>query len=187
MLKIDLSPFPVIETERLLLRKISLADELPFFEIRSDEQAMKYIDRPRAKSPEDAVFLINMMLDLIARNQGLTWAITRKEDPVLIGTMHLWKIDPEHHRAEIGYMLNTREHRKGYMQEAILPVIRFGFSNLKLHSIEACVNPANQASIALLEKNGFVREAYFKENYFFQGKFLDTAIYSLITPENDFP
>jgi ribosomal-protein-alanine N-acetyltransferase len=51
---------------------------------------------------------------------------------------------------------------------------------MKLHSVEADVNPANQPSIKLLERNNFVREAYFKENYFYDGKFLDSAIYTLL-------
>ncbi len=54
---------------------------------------------------------------------------------------------------------------------------------MNLHSIEANVNPGNTASIKLLEKNNFTREAYFKENYFYDGKFLDTAIYSLLATE----
>jgi len=51
---------------------------------------------------------------------------------------------------------------------------------MQLHSIEAHINPANAASAAILESTGYVREAYFKEDYFFKGKFLDTAIYSLL-------
>jgi ribosomal-protein-alanine N-acetyltransferase len=48
--------------------------------------------------------------------------------------------------------------------------------------VEANVNPGNAASVALLEKNGFVREAHFKENYLSNGVFKDSFIYSLLTP-----
>jgi len=51
---------------------------------------------------------------------------------------------------------------------------------LHFHSIEAFVNPENDASILLLEKNGFVKEAHFKENFYFEGAFLDTGVYSLL-------
>jgi ribosomal-protein-alanine N-acetyltransferase len=70
---------------------------------------------------------------------------------------------------------------KGIMQEAMSAVIKYGFEKMNLHSIEANVNPANESSIKLLERNDFIKEAYFKENYFYDGKFLDTAIYSLLT------
>jgi len=69
------------------------------------------------------------------------------------------------------------------MQEAFSEVVNYGFKVMKLHSIEANVNPANEASIKLLEKNNFIREAYYEENYYYNGKFLDTAIYSLLTTE----
>ena len=98
----------------------------------------------------------------------------------MIGSIGLWRIDKAHYRGEIGYMLHHDHWGKGIMQEAIAAVIEFGFGPLKLHSIEAHINPANAASAGILEKNGFVREAYFKENYYFRGKFLDTAIYSLL-------
>jgi ribosomal-protein-alanine N-acetyltransferase len=68
------------------------------------------------------------------------------------------------------------------MTEAMDIVLDYGFNIMQLHSIEANVDPGNIASIKLLEKNGFVKEAHFKENLFFNGKFLDTVIYSLINP-----
>ena len=69
------------------------------------------------------------------------------------------------------------------MSEVLDTIIDYGFTKIGLHSIEANVNPENQASIRLLEKHGFAREAYFRENYYFNGNFLDSAIYSLIKPK----
>ena len=86
----------------------------------------------------------------------------------------------EHYRAEIGYLLHPDYQQKGIMDEALKAVIKYGFETMQLHSIEANVNPANAASMKLLEKNGFVKEAYFKENYFYNGQFLDSVIYSLL-------
>jgi ribosomal-protein-alanine N-acetyltransferase len=70
------------------------------------------------------------------------------------------------------------------MNEALTEVLKFGFQTIGLHSVEANVNPKNAASIKLLIKNGFNREAYFRENYYFNGQFLDSEIYSLINPES---
>ncbi len=77
-------------------------------------------------------------------------------------------------------MLHSDHWRKGIMKEALMAVIPYGFLEMNLHSIEARINPGNDASDAILRSVGFVREAYFKEDYFFNGKFLDTAIYSLL-------
>ena len=68
------------------------------------------------------------------------------------------------------------------MKEAMDAVLEYGFKEMKLHSIEANVDPGNQPSIKLLEKKGFIKEAHFKENMFFNGSFLDSAIYSLLNP-----
>ena len=101
------------------------------------------------------------------------------DDPgKLLGSICYWRMQKEHYRAEIGYALHPGSWRKGIMKEAILEVIAYGFSTLQLHSIEARINPANMASAAILESTGFVREAYFKEDFFFRGKFGDTAVYS---------
>ena len=66
------------------------------------------------------------------------------------------------------------------MKEALMAVIDFGFNEMKLHSIEGQINPENVVSGVVLEKCGFTREAYFKENFYFQGKFFDSAVYSLL-------
>ena len=87
----------------------------------------------------------------------------------------------EHYRAEIGYLLSDAFQRRGIMQEAITAAINYGFNVMRLHSIEANVNPGNTASIMLLEKNKFMREAYFRENFYYNGKFMDSLVYSLLT------
>ena len=79
-------------------------------------------------------------------------------------------------------MLEPALHGKGLMYEAIQAVLHYGFHDLKLHSVEAQIDPRNSASEALLKKAGFVREAYFKENYYLRGRFADTGVYSLLTP-----
>ncbi|MEI9810881.1 MAG: GNAT family protein [Bacteroidota bacterium] len=178
MLTVNFDPFPVIPTERLLLRKISDNDANELFFIRSDKRTMKYLDRPVAKTVDDAMELIGRITGDLTNNNGITWAITLKDDPKLAGTIGYWRIDKPNHRAEIGYMIHPGLQGKGLMQEAMSAVIDYGFSVMKIHSIEANVNPANEASIGILEKNDFVREAYYKENYYFDGQFLDTLIYS---------
>ena len=180
MLIIDFKNFPEINTENLLLREVTVNDAEDLFLIRSNEKAMQYIDRPIAKSTNDALDLINIILNCYKNNEAITWAICLKNSPKLIGTIGFWKIDKQNFRAEIGYILHPDYHRNGIMQEAIQAVIKFGFTKINLHSIEANVNPRNEASKNLLLKNGFVQEAYFKENYYYEGKFLDSVIFSLV-------
>lgn len=165
MLTPNFSPFPTLQTERIVLRRIETSDASDLFVLRSDKRVMQFIDRPMAENVEDALTLIAKIEDSLLQNDGITWGINLNEDPKLIGTIGFWRLDKPNYRAEIGYMLMPEMQGKGIMQEAISTVIKFGFENMQLHSIEANVNPLNTVSKKILEKNGFLQEAYFKENY----------------------
>ncbi len=180
MLKLNFAPFPIIKTERLLLRQIDNDDVNEIFVLRSDERVMRYIDKAPAQSLDEAYEFIKKITELEKNTDAITWGIALKNEHKLIGTICLWNIQKEHYRTEVGYNLHPDYWAKGIMQEAIRAVIDYGFNSMKLHSIEANVNPGNAASIRLLERNKFKQEAYFKENFYFNGKFLDSAIYSLL-------
>ncbi|MEI7734296.1 MAG: GNAT family N-acetyltransferase [Ferruginibacter sp.] len=181
MLEPDFTSFPVLTTERLILRQIDAADAPQILALRSSELVMKYINKERAKNLEDAMAFVERVNTGLSSGEGITWGMALKEAPEkLIGTIGLWRIIKQHYRAEIGYMLHPDLWGKGYTNEAIKAVIDCGFTTIQLHSIEAHINPGNAASAGLLESNGFVREAYFKEDYFYEGQFLDSAIYSLL-------
>ena len=180
LLNLDFNPFPILATDRLLLRNVLPSDAPEMFLLRSDLRVISFIDRPPAKTLDEAVIFIDKINKMEDNNECITWAITKRENPKMMGLICFLNFKKEHFRAEIGYALNFEFHRKGIMQEAITEVIKFGFNTINLHSIEANINPGNTASMKLLERNNFVREAYFRENYFFDGKFLDSAIYSLV-------
>lgn len=181
-MELNFNPFPVIETERLRLRQLSHddADEMLF--LRSDLRVMRYIDRPPAKSVEDAIEYIDDIIAHIKRNEVIMWAITMRSDNKLIGTVCLWKIEKGNCRGEVGYMLHPDFHRKGIMTETLKAVLDFSFNQLKFHSLTADVNPANDASKLLLKSLGFEQEAYFRESYYYDGKFIDSAIFCIISP-----
>lgn len=182
MLEVNFSPFPVLTTERLVLRKTVMTDANEIFFLRSDADVLKYIDRAPAESLDEARAFVQLITDNIDNNIGVSWAITRKEDDMLIGSIAIWRINKEHHRGEVGYVLHPAHQGKGIMHEALKAVIDYGFRDMKLHSLEANINPGNMSSQRVLERVGFVREAYFRENYFCNGQFIDSAIYSLLTP-----
>ncbi len=182
MLSINFSPFPVLETERLLLRCMTLADAPQLFLLRADKKIMEWLDREPFKSIEETVAFINeKILDSLQKNEGILWVVELQSQPgKLIGTTGFWRIDKNHYRAEIGYMLHSDYWQKGIMKEAVKISLDWAFSKTDIHSIEANINPGNEPSAALLRSLGFVQEAYFKENYYFNGVFKDSIIYSLV-------
>ena len=182
MLELSFSSFPTLRTPRLILREILPEDADALFRIRSDERVMKYLGRPLQKDLSESLQMIANIRQFFANNEALTWAVSLHESPVLIGTIGFWKMDKAHHRAEIGYALNADYWRRGIMDEAMSAAIEYCFKVLDFHSIEANTDPNNEASGRILEKHGFVQEAYFRENFYLNGKFLDSRIYSKLNP-----
>ncbi len=180
--KINFTPFPELATERLNLRELKDADKTEIFALRSSEPVMKFIARARMETMDEAQRLINRLNTGIANNEWIFWGVVLKGEQKIIGTVCIWNISEKDMRAEIGYDLMPEFQGKGLMQEAVNAILDYGFNQMKLHSMEANINPDNVASIRLIEKHNFVREAYFKENVFFGGQFRDTVIYSLINP-----
>lgn len=180
MLQVNFTPFPILKSERLLLREITVDDVDQVFEIRSNPATMKYIPRPRAKSKQDALEHIHMIKEGLKDNEFITWAITHKGNDQLIGMICLLRMKLGNFRTEVGYLLHPDYQRKGIMSEAIKVVIDYAFNILKFHSIEALIDPDNSSSEKVLLKNDFSKEGHLKENEYYDGKFLDTVIYSLI-------
>lgn len=180
MLEFNFHPFPVLETERLLLRRVTTDDVNEVFELRSNPETMKYIPRPLVKNNEEALEHIAMIEEKIVANLGINWGITLKDNPRLLGIIGYYRMQPENHRSEIGYILLPEFHGKGIITEAVNTLIKYGFNDLKLHSIEAVIDPENYASEKVLQKCGFVKEAHLKECGFYDGKFIDSVIYSLL-------
>ena len=183
MLELNFHPFPVIETKRLILRNISMDDKGDFFRMRTNIAAMKYLHRDMPKDETEVVALIEKIQDNLAQNNGIMWIVTLKENLTFAGTIGYHVIEKQHCRAEIGYQMHPDFWNQGIMTEAISEVIAYGFTSMKLHSIEAHVNPGNTASSKLLLKHQFIKEAQIKENFFYSGTYFDTDIYSLLEPE----
>ena len=180
MIEINFHPFKNLETERLLLRRVSIDDLNEIIELRGNPETMKFIPRPLVKTEEDALNHFKMIDEKIEKNEGINWAITVKGNPKLIGIIGHYRIQPENHRCEIGYMILPQYNGQGIVTEAIKAVLEYGFEDMNMHSIEAVIDPDNIASERVLQKNGFVKEAHILENEYYDGKFWDTVIYSIL-------
>lgn len=172
------SPFPILDTERLVLRKLVETDNAAILFLRSDERVNQYIKRPRQKTLEDATAYISKILKGILHNESIMWAITIKSTSKLIGTVSLWNFSSDKKIAELGYELHPDFQRQGLMTETIRKVIDYAFKELTIERIEAFTNRHNAASVGLLSKNGFrlEPERVDEDN-------LANAIYSLTKPK----
>lgn len=180
MIEIRFDTFPTLTTERLVLRAIKDEDAEALFELRADPGVMRYIGRPLAQTVTDAQKLIDGFKTVENDGTAVIWGITMKGNDKLLGTICIWNLQRQHFRAEVGYLLHPDYWKQGILSEVMAAVLPVGFDQVGLHSIEANVSPENTASRRLLEKFGFVQEAHFRENFYFNGEFLDSIIYSLL-------
>jgi RimJ/RimL family protein N-acetyltransferase len=143
---------------------------------------MKYWCAPPIAEVGDALEVLRKDVESDARGNSLCWAVTLKGEDELIGKCILFQFSHENHRAEIGYILNRNYWRRGYMLQALEAVIDFAFGTLKLHRLEADVDPENAGSLGILEKLGFEREGLFRDRWLSYGEWVDSVMLGLVKP-----
>lgn len=175
--------FLELESQRLLLRQLSLSDASKVQGIRSDERVMLYGGQERHQTVQQSEASIFEKLKKYQEKTEMLWALIEKSSGTFIGDFAFFNIDHKNSRAEIGYTLKPEFWKQGLMKEAMQSVFNFGFKDLNLHSLEANINPGNQNSRGILTSMGFQKEAYFRENYFYNGAYLDSEIYALLSSD----
>jgi [ribosomal protein S5]-alanine N-acetyltransferase len=172
--------FPVLETERLILRQLTLTDSEDVFEYFSQDHVMEYYDLEAFTSLDDARNIIEHFNSEFEKGKGFRWALELKSENKVIGTCGYHNWYREHFRAEIGYELNPLFWRQSLMKEAILPILTFGFESMQLHRVDAFIDPANISSEKLLTSLNFHEEGTMKDYFFEKGKFVDAKLFGLI-------
>ena len=149
--------FPILTTERLTLRQLSIDDKQEVFDLRSDTEINRFLDRQLCKTTEDAENFINKVNDNIEKSITYYWAITLTDTKTLVGTICLFDFSSEKNSCEIGYELMTKFQGQGIMKEAAQIVIDYVFQTLKLKKILAFTHYENQSSTNLLLKSNFLK------------------------------
>jgi ribosomal-protein-alanine N-acetyltransferase len=152
----NFTTFPVLETERLTLRELNLNDAKAIFGLRTNKEVNEFIDRKRLNNLSESRAFIDLISNLAANNKGVFWVLESKNNHQLIGTIGLRNFEDEENYAEIGYELDPSYQQRGFMSEAFEAILKFGFENLALKTIEAFTHQKNTASIALLKKQQFI-------------------------------
>ena len=170
----------IAETERLILRRFVERDLLDLFEYLSDGEVVKY----EPYKPMTIKETKDNLKWRISTNEMV--AVELKKNHKLIGNVFLGKRECE--TVEIGFVFNKKYGKKGYATESCLKLIKLAFEN-GIHRIYAECDPENQDSLRLLEKIGFIREAYIKKDkYFWKDEhnnpiWKDTLIYSKLNED----
>lgn len=174
------SEFPVLHTKRLLIRSLNQNDAQAVFNMRTDDRVNRFIQRDPMQSIDEAKQLIDRSMNLFHDKKGIAWVGEHLATGNIIGSCGFNYINFKHKYAEIGGEMSTDFWGKKLAGEAVAAIMNFGFNKLKLHRIEAKVDPHNKSAIALMRMLGFQHEGTLRETLYYKGSFYDCAIYSKI-------
>ncbi|WP_243521612.1 GNAT family N-acetyltransferase [Bacillus pseudomycoides] len=172
--------FPILETERLILRELTESDAQSILNCFSNTDVLRYYGQNPLKSIDQVKQIIRNFVESYNEKHGIKCGIELKGTKGIIGTIGFHDWSSEHKRANISYALFPEQWRNGYATEAVSQVISYGFHILHLTRIGAIVFLENESSNKLLTKLGFKKEGVL-QNYLYQnGIPHDTNVYSLL-------
>ena len=177
-------------TERLLLRGLTMNDHSIWKETHLN---LPKSDNPWAIQPrtEDKLtrkayrqWQVSTQEDW-QRDQNYYFAAFERETHHMIGQISLMDISRAiFQNAYVGYTVFTPYWRKGYGTEMLNGAIDIAFQNLKLHRIEAGIDPQNTPSICLVENIGFRFEGLSRNRLYFKDQWRDMRIYAFTTEDH---
>lgn len=175
-IKEEFGEIPTIETDRLILRKITLDDAEDMFSYASDEEVTKSVAWKKHDTLSDTEDFIKEFLS----QYDAPWGIELKENGKFIGTVHFVWWQPQHKSAEIGYVLSQDYWGQGIITEATKAVISYGFENMDLVRIQARCFLDNSGSQRVMEKLGMSYEGVSRKAMYVNGKHKDLKVFAIL-------
>lgn len=163
--------FPPLESDRIILRKLTEADAEDLFAYASKEEVTKYVFWERHRSITDSEEFIAYALNQYKKSDIAPWGIEWKENGKFIGTIDFVSWQPHHKTAEIGYVIAGKL------------LLKFGFEQMDLVRIQARCFVHNHASARVMEKLGMRFEGILRKELFVKGTHQDTKLYSILKEE----
>ena len=176
--------FPILETERLLLRRIKKSDSHSLFRCYSDPEIMQFLGTTLELDNEDSIEgILEEYMGGFDEGYSLIWVLEVKKNGTFAGTAGFESFSFLDNKADIGFTLLKSHQRQGYMHEALGAILTYGMKNLKLKRIQATVVKENLPSISLFGKLGFCKEGLMSQSVFFCDKYHDEMIFAKINKE----
>lgn len=171
--------FPIIKTERLLLRQFVDSDLVNVFHGLSHPEVIKYYG-VSYKSLEAAKKQIKFFADLERNERGIWWAVCSLDNKVFYGAGGLNSLSKEHKKAEVGFWLLCEYWNQGIMTEAMPLICNYGFDKLGLHRIEGFVETENKNCKKAMLKLNFQYEGTMHDCEIKNEQFISIDIYAKI-------
>ncbi|MGM7702382.1 GNAT family N-acetyltransferase [Pseudalkalibacillus sp. Hm43] len=170
------SDFPSLNTDRLILREITLEDTEDLHHYASNDDVTRLVAWERHTNLSESKQFIKTFLPKYV----VPWGIEHKESGAFIGTVHFVWWDEANHSAEIGYVLSQDYWGQGLITEAANAVISFGFEKLDLVRIQARCFLENDGSERVMKKLGMTYEGTVRKAMLVKGTHRDLKLYSIV-------
>jgi [ribosomal protein S5]-alanine N-acetyltransferase len=166
--------------KRIYLRFLEAADSEEFIALN---RASRSFHRGLASPPVRAD-QFEALLERCRRPDMICFLMCRVDDGAIVGSINLSQIfRGGFQSAYLGYHVGAKFARHGYMSEALWLVLKYSFEKLRLHRLEANIQPANYASIALVKRAGFVREGFSRRYLKICGRWRDHERWAIIAED----
>lgn len=176
--------FPVIKTDRLLLRQFVESDIENVFKGLSHPDIIKYYG-VSYQTLEATKEQMKFFSDLEKNETGIWWAVCSIDNKIFYGAGGLNSLSKEHKKAEIGFWLISDFWGQGIMTEAMPLICKYGFDKLGLHRIEGIVETENINCKRAMAKLDFRHEGTMIDCEIKNEAFISLDIYSKLNDNSE--
>lgn len=177
------SNIPILQTERLTLRRLMVSDTLDMFEYSKNEDVTRYLTweaHPNASYTREYLQYLGTHYNV---GDFFDWAVVLNSEDKMIGTCGFTRFDYNNNSGEIGYVINPAYRGQGIADEAVRAVMQFGFETLRLNRIEAKFIEGNLASMRVMEKTGMTFEGYHRSSMYIKGDYRTIGVCAILRDE----
>lgn len=179
---------PLIRTPNLILRAPQATDYAAWAVLRMESR--EFLTPWEPVWNEDDLTRASFRLRVkraareIATDEAYSLFVVDAQSDALLGGLTLGLVRRGVAQAcTLGYWMGQRHAGKGHMTEAVRGALRFAFSDLALHRVEAACLPNNEPSRRLLERVGFRREGEARAYLRINGHWADHLLYGILSSD----
>lgn len=168
----------MLEGKNIRLRQIEEKDLNQFRDWRNSYRNRQYFREFRPLNLMDQ----KKWFDSLSSSNHVLFAI-EDNNKLLLGCCGLVYIDWKNGHAELSIYIGDEKNKGKYETETIYSLLKYGFEELRLHMIFSIIFKYNTEGIKLIESIGFTFDGKYRDARFWNGKFHDEYIYSILNKE----
>jgi [ribosomal protein S5]-alanine N-acetyltransferase len=172
-----------IKGKKVSLRSLTKTDANEMYSNLKNEIYFRVTGIPTYKNLKQGYQYIRRSHAARKKGTDQIFAVVDTKTGIFYGMLGLHQLKTNHQNGEIGYWVAKNYWGQGIATAAVELALKFAFVSLKLHRVYANVFPYNQASMAVLKRNGFKREGILREHFKLRNQYLDNIVFGILKKE----